>query len=211
MLQEVKEKLTLQDFVDSQASKQVECTFDVEISELTEAIGALDMQKNSLDEKLSEFASKKRTKDINDYFKGYLKFAQAQLGIKDPVTGTIVQHSTIVKGETGSRAPRAILAYQYALLKTIEDKSTIPMLPVIIDSPKQQDTDDDTAEKIFDLCIDGLSQKNQLIIGTVSFDRKAGSFNTLTMTDRYNLLKSDLYEEVCAEIMPLYKKMTAAY
>lgn len=211
MLQEVKEKLTLQDFVDSQASKQVECTFDVEIGELTEAIGILDMQKNSLDEKLSEFTSKKRTKDINDYFKGYLKFAQAQLGIKDPVTGTIVQHSTIVKSETGSRAPRAILAYQYALLKTIEDKSTIPMLPVIIDSPKQQDTDDDTAEKIFDLCIDGLSQKNQLIIGTVSFDRKSGSFNTLTMTDKYNLLKSDLYEEVCEEIMPLYQKMTAAY
>ncbi|ENI8054927.1 AAA family ATPase [Vibrio vulnificus] len=204
MLQEVKEKLTLQDIIKSQASKQVEFTFDEQIKELHEKIGQLNATKNTLTEKISEFTDKKRTQEINDKFKESLKYAQTELGIQDPVLGTILQYGNITKSETGSRGPRAILAYHYALLKTIEEKSTIPMLPVVIDSPKQQDPDKNTTKKLFDLCIDGLSNKNQLIIGSVSFERDTDEFRTLTMTNKYSLLKPNLYDEVYEQIMPLY-------
>ena len=207
MLQEVKEKLTLQDIIKSQASKQVEFTFDEQIKELHEKIGQLNATKNTLTEKISEFTDKKRTQEINDKFKEYLKYAQTELGIQDPVLGTILQYGNITKSETGSRGPRAILAYHYALLKTIEEKSTIPMLPVVIDSPKQQDPDKNTTKKLFDLCIDGLSDKNQLIIGSVSFERDTDEFQTLTMTDKYSLLKPNLYDEVYEQIMPLYQQV----
>ncbi len=207
MLQEVKEKLTLQDIIKSQASKQVEFTFDEQIKELHEKIGQLNATKNTLTEKISEFTDKKRTQEINDKFKESLKYAQTGLGIQDPVLGTILQYGNITKSETGSRGPRAILAYHYALLKTIEEKSTIPMLPVVIDSPKQQDPDKNTTKKLFDLCIDGLSNKNQLIIGSVSFERDTDEFRTLTMTDKYSLLKPNLYDEVYEQIMPLYQQV----
>ncbi|HGF7399752.1 TPA: hypothetical protein AB5B32_002122 [Vibrio cholerae] len=81
------------------------------------------------------------------------------------------------------------------------------MLPVVIDSPKQQDPDKNTTKKLFDLCIDGLSNKNQLIIGSVSFERDTDEFQTLTMTDKYSLLKPNLYDEVYEQIMPLYKQV----
>lgn len=207
MLQEVKEKLTLQDIIKSQASKQVEFTFDEQIKELHEKIGQLNATKNTLTEKISEFTDKKRTQEINDKFKEFLKYAQTALGIQDPLLGTILQYGNITKSETGSRGPRAILAYHYALLKTIEEKSTIPMLPVVIDSPKQQDPDKNTTKKLFDLCIDGLSNKNQLIIGSVSFERDTDEFRTLTMTDKYSLLKPNLYDEVYEQIMPLYQQV----
>ncbi|WP_275724838.1 AAA family ATPase [Vibrio furnissii] len=207
MLQEVKEKLTLQDIIKSQASKQVEFTFDEQIKELHEKIGQLNATKNTITEKISEFTDKKRTQEINDKFKESLKYAQTGLGIQDPVLGTILQYGNITKSETGSRGPRAILAYHYALLKTIEEKSTIPMLPVVIDSPKQQDPDKNTTKKLFDLCIDGLSNKNQLIIGSVSFERDTDEFRTLTMTDKYSLLKPNLYDEVYEQIMPLYQQV----
>lgn len=207
MLQEVKEKLTLQDIIKSQASKQVEFTFDEQIKELHEKIGQLNATKNTITEKISEFTDKKRTQEINDKFKESLKSAQTGLGIQDPVLGTILQYGNITKSETGSRGPRAILAYHYALLKTIEEKSTIPMLPVVIDSPKQQDPDKNTTKKLFDLCIDGLSNKNQLIIGSVSFERDTDEFRTLTMTDKYSLLKPNLYDEVYEQIMPLYQQV----
>ncbi|PQJ45570.1 AAA family ATPase [Vibrio campbellii] len=207
MLQEVKEELTLQDIIKSQASKQVEFTFDEQIKELHEKMGQLNATKNTLTEKISEFTDKKRTQEINDMFKESLKYAQTELGIQDPVLGTILQYGNITKSETGSRGPRAILAYHYALLKTIEEKSTIPMLPVVIDSPKQQDPDKNTTKKLFDLCIDGLSDKNQLIIGSVSFERDTDEFQTLTMTDKYSLLKSNLYDEVYEQIMPLYQQV----
>ncbi|HIF9219889.1 AAA family ATPase [Photobacterium damselae] len=207
MLLEVKEELTLQDIIKSQASKQVEFTFDEQIKELHEKMGQLNATKNTLTEKISEFTDKKRTQEINDMFKESLKYAQTELGIQDPVLGTILQYGNITKSETGSRGPRAILAYHYALLKTIEEKSTIPMLPVVIDSPKQQDPDKNTTKKLFDLCIDGLSDKNQLIIGSVSFERDTDEFQTLTMTDKYSLLKSNLYDEVYEQIMPLYQQV----
>lgn len=206
MLQEVKEQLTLQDVIKSQASKQVESTFDEQIDELLRKIGELDQSRTKLSERLAEFDDKKRTREINEIFKESLIFAQTELGIKDPKVGTILQYGPISKSETGSRAPRAILAYHYALLKTIEAKSTNPMLPVIIDSPKQQDPDPHTTKKLFDLCINGLSTNNQLIIGSVSFERETNAFKTLTMTEKYSLLKAHLYSDVYQQIMPLYQK-----
>ncbi|MGU5695467.1 AAA family ATPase [Aeromonas veronii] len=206
MLQEVKEQLTLQDVIKSQASKQVESTFDEQIDELLRKIGKLDLSRTTLSEELAAYNNIKRTREINDKFKESLIFAQTELGIKDPTVGTILQFGPISKSETGSRAPRAILAYHYALLKTIEDKSTNPMLPVVIDSPKQQDPDPHTTEKLFNLCIGGLSTNNQLIIGSVSFERKTDEFKTLTMTKKYSLLKEELYDEAYKEVMPLYQK-----
>lgn len=206
MLQEVKEQLTLQDIIKSQASKQVESTFDEQIDELLQRIGELDIARTKLLAKTAEFDDKKRASEINEKFKESLRFAQTELGIKDPKVGTILQYGLISKSETGSRAPRAILAYHYALLKTIEDKSTSPMLPVVIDSPKQQDPDPHTTKKLFNLCIDGLSANNQLIIGSVSFERETDEFKTLTMTEKYSLLKAHLYDEVYQQVMPLYQK-----
>ncbi|WP_348708487.1 AAA family ATPase [uncultured Pseudoalteromonas sp.] len=206
MLQEVKEQLSLQDVIKSQASKQVEVTFDEQINELLHKIGELDIARTRLSEEVAKFEDKKRAKEINDKFKESLKFAQTELGIKDPKVGTILQYGPISKSETGSRAPRAILAYHYALLKTIEEKSTSPMLPVVIDSPKQQDPDQHTTKKLFDLCIDGLSTHSQLIIGSVSLERETNQFKTLTMTEKYSLLKSELYNQVYQDIMPLYQQ-----
>ncbi|TCW06632.1 ATP-binding protein [Vibrio crassostreae] len=206
MLQEVKEHLTLQDVIKSQASKQVEFTFDEQINELLQKIGELDVARTELSEEIAKFDDKKRSKEINDKFKESLKLAQTELGIKDPKVGTILQYGPISKSETGSRAPRAILAYHYALLKTIEDKSTNPMLPVVIDSPKQQDPDPYTAKKLFDLCIDGLSTNSQLIIGSVSFEKATDEFKTLTMIEKYSLLKTNLYDEAYQQIMPLYQQ-----
>lgn len=206
MLQEVKEQLTLQDIIKSQASKQVESTFDEQIDELLQRIGELDIARTKLLAKTAEFDDKKRATEINEKFKESLRFAQTELGIKDPKVGTILQYGLISKSETGSRAPRAILAYHYALLKTIEDKSTSPMLPVVIDSPKQQDPDPHTTKKLFNLCIDGLSDNNQLIIGSVSFERETDELKTLTMTEKYSLLKEHLYDEVYQQVMPLYQK-----
>lgn len=205
MLRKVESELTLQDVIKSQASKQIECTFDEQINELLKEISELNHERDNLVDTLSKYSNRKRTTEINNEFKGYLSFAQAELSIKNPVIKDATQYTAITKSETGSRAPRSILAYHYALLKTIESRSSIPMLPVVIDSPKQQDPDEHITKKIFDLCVDGLSGSNQLIIGSVSFDRNIEAFHTLKMTSKYSLLQEDLYDEVYDEIRTLYR------
>lgn len=205
MLKEVKEKLTLQDIINTQASKQVETTFDEQINEISIEIGQLEKKRVGFEEDISKYTDIKRTKLINNIFKENLRYACRELGIHNPAIKPIINYSTITKSETGSRAPRAILAYHYALLKTIENKSTIPMLPVVIDSPKQQDVDPEISKKIFDLCINGLSDKNQLVIGSVSIDRDISEYNNIVLENKYSLLRSEQYEEVYQQIMPLYE------
>ena len=100
MLLEVKEQLTLQDVIKSQASKQVEVTFDEQINELLLKIGELDVSRTQLSKEIAKFEDKKRAKEINDKFKESLKFAQTELGIKDPKVGTILQYGPISKSET---------------------------------------------------------------------------------------------------------------
>lgn len=205
MLRKVENELTLQDVIRSQASKQVEDTFYEQIDQITDEISALNSNKDEITETISKYTNRKRTLEINNEFKEYLSFAQAKLGIKNPVVKNAIQYTSITKSETGSRAPRSILAYHYALLKTIESRSSIPMLPVVIDSPKQQDPDKHITKKIFDLCVNGLSETNQLIIGSVSFDRNIDDFHTLEMTNKYSLLQEELYDEVYEEIKLFYK------
>lgn len=205
MLQKTEGELTLQDIIRSQASKEVEYTFNEQISELSKEIGELDIERERLLKDISEYTDRKRTIQINNEFKKHLRFAQNELGIKNPIVGDATKYSLITKSETGSRAPRSVLSYHYALLKTIESRSSIPMLPVVIDSPKQQDPDEKITRKIFDLCVNGLSTKNQLIMCSVSFDREIDKFRTLKMTNKYSLLTDELYDVVYKQIMLLYR------
>lgn len=207
MLQKTEGELTLQDIIRSQASKEVEFTFDEQMGELSVEISDLDATRAKLVTEMSECANRKNTMEINNAFKKHLRFAQRELEIKNPVVKDATHYNAITKRETGSRAPRSVLAYHYALLNTIRDKSSIPMLPVVIDSPKQQDPDQNITKKIFDLCVDRLSDGNQLIMCSVSFDREIDEFKTLNTTNKYSLLREDLYDEVNEEIMLLYKSV----
>lgn len=204
MLQQTSGELTLQDIIRSQASKEVEYTFDEQIDELLQEVKNLEVSKEELAMEMSSYTDKRRTAEINKEFKNHLKFAQTELGINNPYVGTPTQYSNITKNETGSRAPRSVLAYHYALLKTIENRSSIAMLPIVIDSPKQQDPDKNITKKIFDLCVNDLSKNNQLIICSVSFDREVDQYNNIEMINKYSLLQEDLYDEVYEQIMPLY-------
>lgn len=209
MLSEVKGELTLRDVIKSQASKEVTLTFDEQINELHDKIGQIYVALNSLREKLSKYNDKKHSKKINDEFKSFLSEAQIKLGIGDPVVAPLIQYQKITKGKTGSRGPRAIFSYHYGLLKTMSKYSTVPMLPIVIDSPKQQNLDKAGIEKLIDLCVNSLADNNQLIIGSVSLEKNMIGYRQLQLQEKYNLLSSENYEQSYKEIMPLFEKSLA--
>ena len=55
----------------------------------------MDVARTQLSKEIAKFEDKKRAKEINDKFKESLKFAQTELGIKDPKVGTILQYGPI--------------------------------------------------------------------------------------------------------------------
>ena len=206
MMREVKGELTLNDVIKSQASKEVEFTFDEQVRELHEKIGKLTKDHDELVEKQNEYTDSKRTKIINDDFKGFLSTAQNKLGIASPVIAPLVQYSKITKSKTGSRSPRSIFAYHYGLLKTMEKHSSVTMLPIVIDSPKQQDLDKEGTEKLISLCTDDLGLKNQVIIGAVSLEENMHGYHQLELKQKYSLLSEESYGIAYSKIMPLYEQ-----
>ncbi|TBT85167.1 hypothetical protein D5E71_18200 [Vibrio parahaemolyticus] len=80
------------------------------------------------------------------------------------------------------------------------------MLPIVIDSPKQQDLDKEGTEKLISLCTEDLGVNNQVIIGAVSLESNMHGYHQLELTEKYSLLKSDGYEKAYDEIMPYYEK-----
>ncbi|ATD05070.1 hypothetical protein PTE01_34160 [Pseudoalteromonas tetraodonis GFC] len=206
MMQEVRGELTLQDVIKSQASKEVEFTFDEQIKSLHEKIGAQTTALEALIKKQNEFTDKKRTQSINDDFKSYLSIAQEKLGIGSPIIAPLIQYGKITKSKTGSRSPRSIFAYHYGLLKTMEKHSSVSMLPIVIDSPKQQDLDTEGTEKLIALCTEDLGKNNQVIIGAVSLESNMHGYHQIELTEKYSLLKSEGYEEAYNQIMPFYER-----
>lgn len=206
MMKEVRGELTLQDVIKSQASKEVEFTFDEQIKSLHEKIGAQTTALEALIKQQNKFTDKKRTQSINDDFKSYLSMAQQKLGIGSPIIAPLIQYGKITKSKTGSRSPRSIFAYHYGLLKTMQKHSSINMLPIVIDSPKQQDLDTKGIEKLIALCTEDLGKDNQVIIGAVSLESNMHGYHQIELTEKYSLLKSDDYEEAYNKIIPFYER-----
>lgn len=206
MMREVKGELSLQDVIKSQASKEVEFTFDEQIKSLHEQIGAQTKALELLIKQQNVFTDRKRTQNINDDFKSFLAIAQDKLGIGSPIIAPLIQYVKITKSKTGSRSPRSIFAYHYGLLKTMEKHSTVSMLPIVIDSPKQQDLDTEGTEKLIAMCTEDLGKNNQVIIGAVSLESNMYGYHQIELTEKYSLLSTEGFEKAYSEIMPYYEK-----
>lgn len=207
MLTEVKGELSLKEIIKSEASKEVETTFKEQADELLLKIGQLTTQKNDLESQKSEYTNPARAKDVNTYFKEHLEKAQTYLGIQNPVVKGLLQYSKITKSETGSRNPRGIFSYHYALLQTMKAFSKLPMLPIVIDSPKQQDMDKSHTKKVLNLCLNDLSDGNQLIIGSVALEENMRGYHDLRLQETYSLLNEELYEEVSQDLLSFYSNV----
>jgi hypothetical protein len=88
----------------------------------------------------------------------------------------------------------------------MEKHSTVSMLPIVIDSPKQQDLDTEGTEKLIALCTEDLGKNNQVIIGAVSLESNMHGYHQLELTEKYSLLKTGGYDEVFNKVMPLYER-----
>lgn len=200
MIREVKGELTLQDIIRSQASKEIEATFAEQISDLMSKLRAHEENLNKIQSEQDKYTDPQRTKKINDLFKLHLQKSQLALNIGTPIIAPIVQYNKITKGKTGSRGPRSIFAYHYSLLKTIQENTSTSMLPIVIDSPKQQDLDHEKTKQLISLCVSGFGANNQIIIGTVFPEDNMVDWNKLELKVKYNLLSEEKYQEAFDDI-----------
>ncbi|MGA9605999.1 MAG: ATP-binding protein [Rouxiella badensis] len=204
MLSDVHDKFSIKEIIDSEAYKSASIAFENQLLEIKTNISKLALAKEELDLKIKKFNNIKRTKEINSYFLEMLNKAQIKLRLPVSEKGRVVMYKALTTGKTGSRSPRAIFAYHYALLMTINSYSSLPLLPIVIDSPKQQDLDDELTEKLIQFCLDDLAEISQVIIGAVKPERNMIGYHSINLNKKFSLLNEDDFEKTYNEIVPTF-------
>ncbi|MEY0834954.1 AAA family ATPase [Providencia alcalifaciens] len=207
LILETKSEITLHDVIKSAAYHEIESTFVSQLDELFAEIAGKQRELSGLEEELEVFNDKKRTNKINQSFKGYFAKALKELGVENTKAGSITSYNAITKGKTGSRGPRGIFAFHYALLSVMKSNPSVENMPIVIDSPKQQDLDSEHTHKLIKLCLDEFSQTNQIIIGTVGYESFMNGFHSIKLENKYHLLNDDHYYDVYAQLMPLFERV----
>jgi hypothetical protein len=112
---------------------------------------------------------------------------------------------------TGSYGARAFLAYNYAILHTIDKFSKSCICPIVLDTPLLKDPDSSNSENIIRFIIQNRPSKMQLIIGTVSMHGYEYNGYSINANVKDSFLSKDLYEEVRAYMTPFITKMLGGY
>ncbi|EMX8385476.1 AAA family ATPase [Salmonella enterica] len=207
LILETQSEITLHDVIKSAAYHEIESTFVSQLDELFSEIGRKQGELAELQEELEVFNDKKRTSNINESFKGYFAKALTELGVENTKVGGLTSYNAITKGKTGSRGPRGIFAFHYALLSVMKKNPSIENMPIVIDSPKQQDLDSEHTHKLIKLCLDEFSTTNQIIIGTVGYESFMDGFHSIKLENKYHLLNDEHYDKVYAQLMPLFERV----
>lgn len=209
MLNDVHEDFSIKEIIDSEAYKSAAQAFDKQLSELKEDIDKLLIEKSTVEKDIKKFNNLKRTKEINEFFLLMLNKAQSKLQLPVSSKATVIGYKKLTTGKTGSRSPRAIFAYHYALLMTINKFSSLPILPIVIDSPKQQDLDDEYTEKVIQFCLDDLAAVSQVIIGAVKPERNMVGYHSINLNKKFSLLNDDEYQHIYDEIVPHFNEVAS--
>lgn len=175
--------------------------FNQSIAELNESLMAIA-------KRLKEISDKSKRQEIEQYYFARMSANLTRLNVKTVPLSTVEKIDCRVR-DTGSDQPRALLAYNFAVLDTIRRYSTSFIAPMVIDSPLQQDQDDQNARLMLEFIAEKATTNGQVVLGTVSMhgvDIADGS--VIRLTDELSLLRAADFEEINDEFNVFFDAVT---
>lgn len=206
ILEKKRGELKFREVVESHGAQVAHRAFDVEREQINEELARWNAELQTVSTKLAELTDKKRTQRILDAFRLAYANSRKALNVPDPV-GRIGLMSR--PNRSGSGGPRLLLAYYAAIWKICQSEELNVSVPVVIDSPNQQDQDDVNLHVVLEFIADSLPASMQLIV-CVTKNSDARLDQTTVFDKKYSLLQSESYEQVEAEIGSLYRRMNGA-
>ncbi|MBA1162006.1 hypothetical protein H0A35_13385 [Bacillus licheniformis] len=205
LLEKKQDELKLKDIIQYEGKKELKQILEGDINDLQKYIVELENKIKMLKEELKTIEDKKRQKEIKNNYFSLMKNFLLKLDVHTMEEKSFKAITSSIK-ETGSGLPRALLAYYYSILHTIKKYSTSTFCPIIIDSPNQQDQDEENLKKMIDFIFNEQPEDSQLILGLVELEERNIEANIIELTDKYNLLQEEPYEELSKEIRQLLDK-----
>jgi len=196
--------LKLGDVIQSMGAETALTAFEAELAELKSKIDRLLSEIETLQAKLDELTSTKRSKAILKLFRESYQDALAALNM--PPVDMKRMKLTSRPDISGSGGPRSVLAYYSALWRTSLGEHGDFSVPVIIDSPQQQGQDAANLPIMIDYIANKLPADMQVILAvetptTFKFDK------VVELEEPYHLLRAREFGTVSSVVRPFLDRM----
>lgn len=209
LLNEKKGKVRLKDLIENESSKQVKEIFNRSRSNYNAQIGEIEERKLGLEVDRSKLHNKERKESIVSRFNALIDLFLIKLNVHTLNSEGFSDIPLSVKSQ-GSDTPRALLAYYYAILFTSKEFTSLPLFPLVIDSPNQQDQDAINRNKIIKFIFENTPDDYQLILGTVDLHGVEYEGHTIAPANKLNLLDCDEFEDGYNKVAPLLDRLQAS-
>lgn len=169
ILNRKKEKIKFRDYVDSVGKKSFNVNLKREMAQIGTRINGLKEQLDSIDKEMDIYNNPEHKDGIVNYYIESMRKNLHSLDVQKLMEKEYNSISCQIK-ESGSDLSRALLAYYYAILNTMAAYSSTTACPIVIDSPLQNEQDEQNIKKILEFIRDKKPSEMQLILGCVGMD-----------------------------------------
>lgn len=197
-----RKKVALQDVLRREGQKEVSEVLRAQVDELNSALGTLDEEHAEATRDMNKYSNPKRRKEISGYYLQQIQRLLERLSVVDIPERTYKRIDAVIK-ETGSDLPRAILAYYFALNRTIHTYSSSTFCPIVIDSPRQQEQDEPNLERILACIREEKPKGSQLVLALVDDMGVDFGGTVIDLTDERQVLQRKRFVEAMEELRPL--------
>lgn len=181
------QKISFTELVENEADRRIKTILSENTLSTSEKLEKIEEDIKHLKKEQSEYLDKERQEQILDYYFRTMKQYLQSLDVHNIEEKTYQQiHSKI--RETGSDLPRSLLAYYFSILKVMREYSTSIFCPVVIDSPNQQEQDNQNAHIIYEFIKKNMPAKSQLILGTVNTQRVRFGGKIINLSKKWSVL-----------------------
>lgn len=212
LLNSKKEEVKLVDIIENEGKKKVNEIFKKEKDLVYQRIGDARVRFELLEKELKEInkESENKKRRIMLFYKTKLKAFLEELNVNpDKISKTLFDRIDNKINEQGSNLPRALLAYYFSFLHVMNIYSTSTFCPIVVDSPNQQEQDEENRKAIMNFISNNQPENSQIILGLVDdIDTEILDGYTIVLEDdKYSLLKERYFEEVSVEFAPIVEKV----
>lgn len=195
-------EVVLGDLIRQEGRKELRSVMLSDITSLEEEEGAEGLRAKNSEQAMKSMNRPEYRKMVNAYYEEHMRRYLYALDVHGVSDSSISRVDAPIRG-TGSELPRALLAYQLAILQVIEKYGTSVRAPIVIDSPNQQDQDPRHLERMLQVIKDEHPKESQLVLGLVDTGKFQFGGTEISLDQKHSLLRSDDFDEVGAEMKML--------
>lgn len=199
ILESKKGLMEFKDVVESAGAEQAINAFYNESDRINKEIDAYFVKISRYEMELRKLKNLIRSKEILNIFRKSYSSARFKLNLNPMMTDKM--QLTSRPYFSGSGGPRSILAYYFAIWKTVYSESMAFFPPLVVDSPNQKAQDEFNLPRVIQFIAEELPADAQVIMcseidTSFEFDCK------IVLDSPYGLLKKESYSSISAKLEP---------